>query len=83
MDEECENDEQLTVNILERAKTEFARCMNLNPPEDYLDDCDMFMEWIEADLNGDEDEEENEDAEMYEGGEVTASPTRRAPTTRL
>lgn len=71
-DEECENNEQLSINILERAKTEFARCMNLNPPEDYLDDCDMFMEWIEADLNGDEDEEENEDAEMYDEEEMNA-----------
>lgn len=73
MDEECENDEQLAINILERAKVEFTRCMTMNPPEECLDDCDMFMDMIEEELgeNGEaEEEEDNTEAELYDEEEI-------------
>lgn len=57
-DEECENDENLRFNILDRARVCFARCMNMNPPEDYLEECDMYIEEIEDIMNEGEDEEE-------------------------
>ncbi len=72
-DEECEDDEELRFNILDRARVCFARCMNMNPPEDYLEECDMYIESIEARLNdGEEDEEPDGDPELYTDEEMTA-----------
>lgn len=74
-DEECENDEELRNTILDRARVCFARCMNMNPPEDYLEDCDMYIEMIEERLNeGEEDEEEEDEfaAELYSNEEMDA-----------
>ena len=55
-DEECENDESLRFNILDRARICFARCMNMNPPEEYLEECDEYIEEIEDILGEGEDE---------------------------
>lgn len=78
MDEECEDDEELASVILERSRVAFARCMNLNPPEDWLEDCDRFMELIEEELRrieGDPEEDYDEDeldTELYTEEELDA-----------
>lgn len=73
-DEECENDETLRETILNRARVCFARCMNLNPPEDYLEECDMYIAMIEERLNEGEEDEDSEDfdPEMYDEDEADA-----------
>lgn len=78
-DEECDNDDELRVNILERASASLARGMNMNPPADALSTADMYMERIEDALDeingeyGDEEEETNpEDLELYEEDELDA-----------
>lgn len=70
-DEECEGDEVLRRNILDRARCSFARCMNMNPPEDVLEDCDVFIEMIEDDIDDDDEPDEDApDAEMYDEEEM-------------
>lgn len=72
-DEECENNEQLRNTILDKARICFARCMNMNPPEDYLEDCDMYIEMIEERLYADEEDEDDSDEfapEMYDDEEI-------------
>ena len=54
-DDECDGYEVLRRNILDRARCAFARCMNMNPPEDVLEDCDMFIEMIEDDIDDDDE----------------------------
>ena len=74
-DEECENDESLRFNILDRARICFARCMNMNPPEEYLEECDEYIEEIEDILGEGEDEEEipeDYDPELYDEEELNA-----------
>lgn len=75
-DEECEDDEELRINILERASSTLARGMNMNPPADALNTADMYMEQIEDaldELNGEDDEEENlDDLELYDEEELDA-----------
>jgi hypothetical protein len=70
-DKECENDDGLKQRILDRAQAEFARCMNMNPPEDCLEECDMYIDMIESEL-GEEDEDDDigENAELYDEDEA-------------
>lgn len=72
-DRECEEDDALRRNILERARIHFARGMNLNPPDDMLSQASDFVEQIEEKLgyyDDDEDEENPDDIEMYSLEEV-------------
>lgn len=76
-DDECEDDDELRINILERASAALARGMNMNPPADALSTADMYMERIEDaldELNGDEDEEDEaenfDELELYDGDEL-------------
>lgn len=78
-DEECEDDDGLRRNILERAKVALARGMNMNPPESALETADSYMERIEDELDelrGDDDEddtdEDDDDVELYEEEEIDA-----------
>lgn len=72
-DDECDGDEVLRRNILDRARCSFARCMNMNPPEDVLEECDMFIESIEDDIDDDDEPDEDApDAEMYDEEEMDA-----------
>lgn len=77
-DEECEDDDSLRCNILERAKVALARGMNMNPPESALETADQYMERIEEELDelrGDEDddnEDDRGDVELYEEEEIEA-----------
>ena len=76
-DEECEDDDGLRRNILERAKVALARGMNMNPPESALETADHYMERIENELDellddGDDTDEDDEDAELYEEEEIDA-----------
>ncbi len=71
-DEEAES---RRTNKLERARVEFARCMNMNPPEDCLEECDMYMERIEDALGigeGDDEDDEEFDPELYDDEEIDA-----------
>lgn len=73
-DEECEDNDELKKRILERAQVSFARSMNMNPPEDFLEAADMYMEKIELALDeiyGDSVEEEIA-PEMYSEEEIDA-----------
>lgn len=76
-DEECEDDDELRINILERASAALARGMNMNPPADALSTADMYMERIEDaldELNEDEDEDDEpenfDELELYDGDEL-------------
>lgn len=75
-DEECEDDDSLRRNILERAKVALARGMNMNPPESALETADRYMERIEDELDelrGDDDDEideDGDDVELYEEEEL-------------
>ncbi|MCM1165488.1 MAG: suppressor of fused domain protein [Lachnospiraceae bacterium] len=80
-DEECEDDDSLRRNILERAKVALARGMNMNPPESALETADGFMERIEDELDelsgrsaddDDEDDDEDDELELYEEEELDA-----------
>lgn len=76
-DEECEEDDELKENILNRAKVALARGMNMNPPENILENADRYMEQIEDmldELNGDDDgeDEDGEDLDFYEEDEMDA-----------
>ncbi len=76
-DEECEDDDELKMNILTRAKVSLARGMNMNPPEQMLETADRYMEQIEDmidELNGvdDEDDEDESDLDFYEEEEMDA-----------
>lgn len=73
-DEECWYSNITKRGLLERARIEFARCMNLNPPEDCLEECDMYMERIEEtlDIGGNDDENDEFDPELYEDEELDA-----------
>lgn len=73
-DDECDDDDELKISILERAKVCIARGMNMNPPSDILDSADRFMEEIEGlldDLSGGE-EDFDDDAEAYDEDELDA-----------
>lgn len=73
-DEECDDNDELKKRILERAQVSFARSMNMNPPEDFLEAADMYMEKIECaldELYGDDIEEEIA-PEMYTDEEIDA-----------
>ncbi|MDE6731313.1 MAG: suppressor of fused domain protein [Oscillospiraceae bacterium] len=73
-DDECDDDDDLKISILERAKVCIARGMNMNPPADILDSADRFMEEIEGlldDLN-DGEEDFDDDAEAYDEDELDA-----------
>ena len=72
-DDECYDDDDLHRNILERAKVCFARGMNMNPPDDVLDQADRFMEEVEGlldELNGPPDDDYDEDVETYDDEEL-------------
>lgn len=78
-DEECEDDDSLRRNILDRAKVALARGMNMNPPETALETADRIMERIEDELDelrGDDDDdlddEDSDDVELYEEEEIEA-----------
>lgn len=78
-DEECEDDDSLRRNILERARVALARGMNMNPPESALETADEYMERIENELDElrgddgeDEDEETYDDVELYDEEELDA-----------
>lgn len=76
-DEECEDDDELRRNILERARVALARGMNMNPPESALETADRYMECIEDELDelrddDNDDEEQYDDIEMYEDDELDA-----------
>ena len=72
-DDECEDDDELRRNILERAKVCLARGMNMNPPEEVLDSADRFMEEIECmldEINGSPEEDYSDDIEAYDDDEL-------------
>ncbi len=72
-DDECDDDDDLRRNILERAKVCLARGMNMNPPEDVLESADRFMEEIEIqldELNGTDDDFHSDEPEMYDDDEL-------------
>lgn len=74
-DDECYDDDELRRNILERAKVCFARGMNMNPPDDILDQADRFMEEVEGqldELNGPAEDDYDEDLEVYDDEELDA-----------
>lgn len=72
-DEECENDDALRENILQRARTCFSRCMVLNPPENCLEECDKFLQMIEDELFGEEDFSDNENGgDFYDDDDADA-----------
>lgn len=74
-DDECEDDDDLRLNILERAKVCLARGMNMNPPDDVLESADRFMEEIETmldEINGTDDDDYDDDLEMYDEDELDA-----------
>lgn len=74
-DDECYDDDDLRRNILERAKVCFARGMNMNPPDDVLDQADRFMEEVEGqldELNGPADDDYDDDIEAYDDEELDA-----------
>lgn len=71
-DDECDDDDELKISILERAKVCIARGMNMNPPGGVLDTADRFMEEIEGlldELSGEEEDFDN-DAEAYDEDEL-------------
>ena len=73
-DEECDDDDQLKENILNRAKVALARGMNMNPPEKMLETADRYMEQIEDmldELTGADDEDEDDgETDFYEEEEM-------------
>ena len=72
-DDECDDDDDLRRNILERAKVCLARGMNMNPPDDVLEQADWFMEEIEGqleELNGPPENDYDGDVEAYEDEEL-------------
>lgn len=73
-DDECDDDDDLKISILERAKVCIARGMNMNPPSDILDSADRFMEEIEGLLDelNDGEEDFDDDAEAYDEDELDA-----------
>lgn len=74
-DDECDDDDELRCNILERAMVCLARGMNMNPPDDVLETADRFMEEIEGmldELNGSDDTDYDDDLEMYDDDELDA-----------
>lgn len=78
-DEECEDDDELRANILERASAALARGMNMNPPAEALSTADMYMERIEDaldELNSDDEDDDGEEGfdelELYEEDELDA-----------
>lgn len=72
-DDECEDDEALRDNILERARTCFSRCMVLQPPEDCLEECDEFLQIIEDEIFGDEDiPEDDNGGDFYDDDDADA-----------
>ena len=74
-DDECYDDDDLRRNILERAKVCCARGMNMNPPDDVLDQADRFMEEVEGqldELNGPADDDYDDDLEAYDDEELDA-----------
>ena len=73
-DEECEDNEELRGEILERAQVSFARCMNLNPPEKVLEEAGNFMDRIEDDFDElyDDDVVDCSECEMYDEEEIDA-----------
>lgn len=76
-DEECEDDDSLKRNILERARVSLARGMNMNPPDEALETADKYVEQIEdmLDAMSDDDEYEeemSEDVELYDDDELDA-----------
>ena len=78
-DEECEEDDELRINILTRAKVALARGMNMNPPRSVLETADRYMEQISdklEELYGDEEDDEEEgsdgELEMYDEEELDA-----------
>lgn len=76
-DEECEEDDELKENILNRAKVALARGMNMNPPDKVLETADRYMEQIEDmldELNGVDDDDNGDDGDLdfYEEEEMDA-----------
>lgn len=74
-DDECEDDDELRCNILERAKVCIARGMNMNPPNEVLESADRFMEEIEAlleELGEPDDPDYDEELEAYDDDELDA-----------
>lgn len=74
-DEECDDDDSLKRNILERARVCLARGMNMNPPDDALETADRYVERIEDmldELTDDDDFEDEiaDDAELYDDDEL-------------
>lgn len=67
----------LRQDILERSQVCFARCMNLNPPDNVMNEAGNFLDRLEdefRDLDGEdeEDEYEDDDCELYDEDELDA-----------
>ncbi|MDE7398656.1 MAG: suppressor of fused domain protein [Oscillospiraceae bacterium] len=76
-EDECDEDDELRLNILRRAKVELARGMNLNPPKELLEEADRYMDLIESGLHDnddddDEDDFDDEDLELYDDEDIDA-----------
>ncbi len=73
-DEECQKDDDLRENLLDRAQTCISRVLNMNPPTDILDSLDEIFDRIDSDLGVDYDDEEElengEDIEIYDEDEI-------------
>lgn len=68
-------DDEKRLDILERAQISFARCMNLNPPENVLNEAGNFLDLVEserAENDPEENEEDQSECELYDEEEVYA-----------
>ncbi len=67
-------DSEKRADILERAQVSFARCMNLNPPENVLDEAGNFLDLIESERGENEDENEDyqSECELYDEEDLYA-----------
>lgn len=71
-DSEYEDDEELKRGILERSRVAFARCMNLNPPENVLDEAGNFLDRIDDEMYAfdNEDDFDEDECELYDDDEL-------------
>ncbi len=65
-------DDEKRNDILEKAQISFARCMNLNPPENVLNEAGNFLDLIESEREENEDEEDQSECELYDEEEIYA-----------
>ncbi len=70
--EEYDDNEKERLSVLERSQIAFARCMNLNPPENVLNEAGNFLDRINAEYSDLDEDEYGDDCEMYDDEELDA-----------